>query len=356
MKRITLLIYLIIVSLQLKADGTIQINPFTSGIFTQDDVWNFSFINNESTVVPYVFKIQVNIEGGQLLEVVTPPIMVNPGIFNDFSQARNISIFNYYQNELSASLQNNGFCEYHRLNICIYVYRDAENIIVSNVCQDYTSVSHKSLHLIYPSDRDTIETVTPLLHWTAINIPPASKFKLRIAEVFDSEDAVTAIDINPPYYFDEVPENVFLYPLTAQPLEFNHTYVWQVIAILNDNVIATSEIWTFTIMERSKLNSTDECYRIITKEINNDNYVYDKSIKFTYENRTNEKALNYTIRMADSKESIKNIPAVEITNGLNRVMIPISAISGLSNEKTYLLTVNNKKHESFHLSFKIAKQ
>ncbi len=92
--------------------------------------------------------------------------------------------------------------------------------------------------LIIPRNGDTILITSPVFQWEPATSHPGFKvrYRLKICEILPGQTPTVAIN-NIPLH-EAVIENLtsFIYPNTAQPLELNKNYVWQIQARDKNNI------------------------------------------------------------------------------------------------------------------------
>lgn len=101
--------------------------------------------------------------------------------------------------------------------------------------------------LIYPED--TICEQNPVFTWTPSYQPNSGSqltYNFRLVEILEYQTPYQAIVSNPAYYSeDNIYVTMLNYPISASQLVFGQEYAWQVDAVVNGQVTATSEIATF---------------------------------------------------------------------------------------------------------------
>lgn len=357
MKKILIALLFLIVTLtglvsKMSAQEIIDIPPHTSGIFTQEDLWLFNINNlsnsNEDVSLRVIIVMEKEIP---LVEITIPLFSMPPGLTN-CSQLRAQSIINYFPNDNSQAFMKDNFIHYSSLSFCVSVYKSSENIFNNRFCKEFEAATIRAIQLVVPFNNDSIEVLNPLLQWEGINIPFGIPYRVRVTEIYYGQDPLVAIEMNPPNLEFQSEQNLLIYPPDAQPLKYNNRYAWQVMAIDKSKIMATSEVWVFTIADRQTTEKNNECYRTITKEINNDNYLYASTIKFAFENRTNSKWLKYQIIDLNSNKRLSGMPEVEIDYGLNKISIELSKIKDLKKGQMYMMVVNESGSNSQKLVFK----
>lgn len=130
--------------------------------------------------------------------------------------------------------------------------------------------------LIAPANNDTINILNPLFKWTAPILPSGAKinYKLKIAELIDSQNPSTAITDNLPHFEKKIENKVlFSYPAAAAKFKNGKFYVWQIQAVDEKNKPVTSsdgksEVFSFNYKEiEEEKPDTTQITRYITGNV-----------------------------------------------------------------------------------------
>lgn len=103
--------------------------------------------------------------------------------------------------------------------------------------------------LISVENNDTICEQYPIFTWTPAYQPSSSQilsYNFRMVEVNAFQTTYQAMNSNPYYYSqNDIPITMLNYPTSALALVFGQQYAWQIDAVINNQVMASSEIWSF---------------------------------------------------------------------------------------------------------------
>lgn len=238
---------------------------------------------------------------------------------------------------------------------------------------DHIVIMPTFLQLVSVFDKDTLLEDNPTFMW----IPSSAKqtlgnyeqekefgltYTISIAEVLTNQTPYMAITSNPKFLFVEGLENTLItYPFSARKFEPCKTYAWQVKALVNGQVVTTSEIWTFsTPCERELIISTTpvlvkQSMDLATCDVINNtvNFAYYEEYDVEEHAQLNvkiynskgkliadEKQLNLAVKKGYNTYTLNTCPkGVNILNGENYTLI----ITNSKKEKWYLRIVNNQK-------------
>jgi len=113
------------------------------------------------------------------------------------------------------------------------------------------------INLVDPENNAKIHERNPVFSWI-VNYPFASQltYRIRVAEVKQGQNTVTAITRNNPVYAESnLPQTTTTYPVYGKPLELFQPYAWTVDAYYKGMLLGGAEPWRFTIVEDSVLNA-----------------------------------------------------------------------------------------------------
>lgn len=140
--------------------------------------------------------------------------------------------------------------------VCFDVVDLDNNLLLSNVCANFTIVYPEPPHLIYPANRDSLDgnNLYPVFQWTPVVVPPAYQLRyiIRICEILQGQSPLQALTSNVPHFEDNnIPVSTLVYPVSALSLEDGKRYVWQVQVLDQYNYPPAqnqgkSEIFTFS--------------------------------------------------------------------------------------------------------------
>jgi hypothetical protein len=230
-------------------------------------------------------------------------------------------------------------------------------------CEDIVSDISSFLNLVYPYDKDTIETANPLLTWThsePFNIlSTGDHFRMLVVELSADQSAEAGVIANNPVFLkDYVGSHQVLYPYDARQLEEGKRYGWQVQKLSNGTIIDKTEAWEFTL--KKTIVAADNKYTTLKKKQDGSIYLAsNEKIFFRYTESYTGGTLNYIIlndKMEEMKPEIKNDKIKEEesamkNNGANYYEIDLSSLN--LKKGFYDLEVFGSKNEKYVLKFKV---
>lgn len=211
------------------------------------------------------------------------------------------------------------------------------------------------INLIDPDNNAKIREFNPVLSWV-VNYPFASEltYRLRIAEIKDGQNTVSAITRNNPIYKEgNLRQTSQSYPVYARSLELWQPYAWTVDAYYKDILLGGAEPWRFTIVEDSLLAILPKAsvYVDIKRETNNAIYYAVGEVLIQYQ--LDEK-MKETLKMEITDRNGKQIKSkeAEVRLGDNRIVFQLKGEVNVKHLKSYILTITNRAGNKFVLAFK----
>jgi len=186
----------------------------------------------------------------------TIPISSAPSTIINNTSFFNSSNSQFPQQDLEDKVIRTGRLPEGTYTVCLDIRNSDNQVLVSNVCADFTIVYPEPPHLIYPMNDDSLNANNkyPTFQWTPVIVPPAYQlnYTLKIVEILQGQTPAQALSANIPQYINnQINITSFTYPIDALKLENGKTYAWQVQALDQFGLPPAqnqgkSEIFTFT--------------------------------------------------------------------------------------------------------------
>ncbi|HTA81449.1 MAG TPA: hypothetical protein VK783_00815, partial [Bacteroidia bacterium] len=141
------------------------------------------------------------------------------------------------------------------------------------------------------------------------------------------------------------------YQVTAQTLNPDVTYAWQVGASYEDYNLGTTDIWTFTVKPSPPPPTDDVIYPVATKISDGHFYITKGIFRFVYNNKANDKKLKYVIMRMGKREALKALPEIEIKPGVNELQIDARHNTGMKEKQYYDLEITDSKGQVYKLLY-----
>lgn len=359
LKTASLITFLIVIGLKSYSQIKIISSSFSSYNVSPESMCGINYSNNSNEVSAIIIARIINIQGAEVVKVISNPLILKKGVFNTLQSGLKISSTNYLNTSVSEFVKL-----YHQLpsgkyNYCVTIkINDAPE---DELCDDIESENSSYLTLINPIDKDTIETLNPVLIWNhseSFNILQQGEyFRMVVTEIKGDQGAESAINTNNPLLQQNfLNKHNVLYPFDAPKLVSGGRYAWQVQKLVNGVITNKTEAWEFILKaKRTPVKIVVE----ITPKLNVSPYVVvDDKIYFVFKEEyvSSDQKLNAMILSEDGKEvklesNGKTSSASVTQTGPNRYEVDLRGL-GLK-EGYYNLNVLNEKKQTFLLKFKI---
>jgi len=326
---------------------------------TPNSLSQISVSNSGASGTAIIEVVLLNTANQTLLTAKSTPLEIKSGV----------TIFGYHNLKFSSiiyatSPQGNFVKNIHRLpsggfNYCVKLTPIVGIEDGDELCQSISAVEDENLYLINPNDEDVIETVTPILLWMHTEpfnlLSPGEFFRMTLAEVKTGQAPAEAILINNPIFVkNHVSKHQVQYPLDAKKLAFGKTYAWMVQKISNGNILASTEIWSFSL--ENKPNPKEHMYIALKTKLDGSvYYVQDDMVYFRFDERYkssavdckiyNEKREVITPSLSNEQENEEDVKAAGY-NSYEMDLKPYKLKKGY-----YTLEALNEKKEKYYLKF-----
>lgn len=229
--------------------GSAVVNEFN---VRPSQLFNVTVVSPGVSGTVYLRARVVNSGGSVVLSAETQALNIKPGanVFNGNS----IQLKNYTYGSIPQGqyLKSNGRLSSGLYNICIELVPLTGVEEGDEYCQQLNSSENEFIDLVFPSDKDTIETKNPVLTWThseAFNLLAEGEFFiLTLVEKQEDQSAEAAVQSNIPIFVKSyLTAHQIPYGIDAKDLEEGKTYAWNVKKMSNGMVINRTESWEFTI-------------------------------------------------------------------------------------------------------------
>ncbi|MFN3342288.1 MAG: hypothetical protein ACK40M_06295 [Flavobacteriales bacterium] len=335
---------------------------------TPEALCQVNILNGTSSEMQVTLEAKLlNSTGENVLVVKTNPFRLVTGMNNGFQLNYSIQSSIYSGSGQAGYIRTTHTLPSGNFKYCVSVVAlSAEG--GDDYCEDMVSDISSFLNLVFPYDKDTIDTPYPLLTWThsePFNILAQGEyFRMIVVELSADQGAESGIAANNPVYFKNyLFTHQDQYPFDAKELQDGKRYGWQVQKISNGTVIDKTEAWEFTL--RKSVLKPDNKYSTLKKKHDGSFYVaQNDKIFFRFEESYVSGELKCRIldeKRNEIKPEVTNEKSVLVqTNGVNVKSTGANYYEiDLQELKLkpgyYELEVINAKKEKFVLRFQIEK-
>ncbi len=344
------------------AIATFQIEAFS---ISASSIGQAVVMNSEPANVEAQFEMIVrDADGGQVLLVKTNSVTLKPGV-NFLSQTPlSFERVEYGTGSRARYLKQNGFVPSGKYFYCLYVSNMSETGRIDEQCDELVSDFMMQLNLVYPADKDTIETSNPVLVWNHDEpfdqVSSNGFYRIVVCEIGDNQNPESAIIANRPVFIkDFLNSHSIQYPFDAIKLVTGKRYAWQVQKIDNTALIARTETWEFVLRPPDEIPAP--MYAVVKtkpeagafKPVGNKLYFkfeedYHSSGTLTYQVRDDQKKL-VSMEPVNQRGNQTGSGASMKFNGDNRYEVDLNAYNLKAGY--YLLELKNEKKQVFYLKF-----
>lgn len=217
--------------------------------------------------------------------------------------------------------------------------------------------------LISVENGDTICETNPVFTWTPAVQPSGSSpltYTFKMVEVQPFQSSYQAMMSNPYYYSQyDIPITMHNYPISAQPLVLNQQYAWMVDAVINNQVAASSEIWTYVYgcPQDTIIDSIPRLPYVKLRQ-ENDGGIAKLVNKYLYVNYTERYSpgenakLKYTVYNVTNHEymPVSNVE-LDVIEGENNYVISTCGDGLNLPDGSYIFEVKSVKGEKWYMRF-----
>lgn len=338
----------------------ISIIPGSDYTFANRAQWQVLVTNSSGQTIRTLFHgLVTEAQDGIIYEVRSEPRDILPGTTtfstNYFVGLDPFTVINENLNYQNYAIQTNGLPA-GDYEICITAFSFTDQSELGTNCYQY-SVDHFSPPvLVSPEDRDTVSQDFPFFTW----LPPAPTngknftYTLFLYEMQNKQTPVSAVQLNPAYYEKKgIGMTMAQYGINARKLRQGMRYAWKVSAELNNQTVATSEVWSFVFWMGPSVGELPDKpskpepknkrllgipYLELEVDVKADFSVLDRGLlSFRYEHKSTTptaglRILNMNGQMVFSKR-------LEVNNGSNYFSAPVSEYGSLKVGEVYELQV-----------------
>ena len=344
----------------------LQLPP--AGIVTKEQLWNLSLVNPSGQDLSVQLEMQLtDVSNNQrVLSGITKEFILPKGV----KQVRQADIMPISYNVINTSYpvdaNSTGFLPTGIYNVCFSVITiDVHgNEILSDECETIEIEPLGPPALVLPSDMEEVDVARPLFTWTPpapVNLFSRLNYDFTLVEILPTQTPADAIQQNIPLCFvNDINFTNFQYPATLRELDTSKLYAWRVKAKNNTQVVANSEIWSFTVLNREVANKQSKAYSDYTKLVKQQDpspVVCKRSLNYEYDNEINDTSVILNIYDITGPRRSKVLEINEFLDlGRNFKNISLLDIPGFVPGRVYLLELINSKKEKWHMKFEFKKK
>lgn len=295
-------------------------------------------------------------EEGTLLSILTvylTKVTLMPGS-NDISRFREYVNRIFYDNELSNIIRNTGAFAPASYSICYQFIPDDKllPVIETEQCFFALVTPRTPLTLIQPID--TICEYKPGFIWLGRKASSQNvAFKVICAPVNKDQSPEEALQNNSPVFnqllYRQI--NQMGFPGGSPVLKEGKKYAWQVFEVAGNNVLNSSEIFSFVVGCKTEEDNLVESFAEIKSFYTGRKYYFTSSVNFSFINPYSEKKLLYDIIHVATQKKLTNLPEIKMNKGLNMIKLSTEDIKGLQKNEQYKIEIYNLATTVHYINF-----
>ncbi len=340
----------------------IQLMPYN---ITPDALIAASVMNNGSAQQVQMISKFYNFNNELLITVKSNPFSLKQGLNSPFDGSRSIAGTEFSSGQQASYIKTTRALPSGTFKICINVIQTSTSESLDEFCDEIESNFNQYLYLVYPADKDTVETSTPILTWSHSEpfsvLSQGEYYRMVVSDIKSDQGPDAAVTVNTPLMAKNyVITHTLQYPYDAKELIPGNHYAWQVQKMANGVVTNKTEAWEFIV--RKKPEEKEIKYVALKQRVDasyytaNNGKVYFKFIE-EYNSQGN---ISVIIKSDDGKEYPVSISKDEKNNsnetsskikiiGDNRFILDLNT----QNIKPgfYIMQVKNEKKDTYLLKF-----
>jgi hypothetical protein len=192
-------------------------------------------------------------------------------------------------------------------------------------------------------------------------------YTLTIYELQNVQTVLSSVQTNPAFYERKgIPTTIVQYGINARNLRPGYRYAWKVSAEVNNQTVASSEVWSFvyckndvvttdTTKKKKEVKNLPKSgipYLEPSAEVNNSFSTLDRGLlSFLYLHSTSTPTVG--MRILDMKGSMVYSKVLEVSYGNNYFSAPLTDYSGLKPSELYELQIVDMNGAIKKLRFKV---
>jgi len=317
-----------------------------------------SIMNNKEAVQVVMEAKIISAQNGVIMDVVSAPFLLKKGMIVTSQMSINVVSVSYGSNDQGNFLKTSHTLPSGKYSYCAFIKATDVN---DEYCTDLESDNSAFLFLVYPPDKDVIDTKNPVLVWTHSDPFSANSqsefYRMLVVDLKKDQSPEAAVNTNVPVYMKNyLTSHQVQYPIDAKELQAGNSYAWQIQKISGGAISNKTEAWEFKLKAPEPVKENK--YAVMKKTLDASFYLAENNkIYFRFDEGYASNDLHYKI--LDEKQQVVSaqkstgkgdrVKMDVVKTGYNQFMIDLSEYkigSGL-----YVLEVTNEKKELYKLKF-----
>lgn len=341
---------------------SIQLQPFN---ITPESMMSAAIMNSSSEQQVETVSKLYNFNNELLLTVKSAPFNLKQGLNSSFDGFRKAATIEYTSGNQSNYIKTTHGLPSGTFRICVDLVLSKTTEVLDQFCDEVESEFNQYLYLVFPADKDTIESTTPLLSWTHSEpfsvLSQGEYYRMILTEIKDKQSAQEALDLNAPMMSKNyLTTHNLQYPYDAAQLQEGKKYSWQVQKLVNGVVTNKTEAWEFFYRKRPE--DKEVKYVALQRTVGAGFYTaYNAKIYFRFSEEYNSSGnIMASIKADDgSKVSVNIVKDEQKASSASDANIKMIGdnrfVLDLNKENIkpgyYIFEVRNEKKDTYYLKF-----
>jgi hypothetical protein len=264
--RVFVLLLLMASSQQIIAQQ-IQINIIPGNDYTlaRRDEWKVLVNNTTNQTINVFFRgLATEAVRGKVYETLSRARLIGPGL-STFSTNNYVGLDPFQtvfedQSLRQYAIQTNGLPA-GDYELCITAYSASDSTELGYNCANFSADYFSPPVLVAPDDKDTVCEKYPFFSW----LPPVPNsgqnftYTLYLYELQNVQTIASSVQNNPAYYERKgILNPIVQYGINARNMREGQRYAWKVSAEVNNQTVATSELWSFVYCKANPFSAVTD--------------------------------------------------------------------------------------------------
>lgn len=344
---------------------TLQVPPV--GVVQKNQLWNMVLVNGSTA--PFNAEVAITLlNAADNIPVMTATgrtVALTKGArqlkYADFSPVN----YKYLSAVFNGDLRPEGFLPAGNYTACYTVSRWITDYteVVAEECINLEIQPLSPPVLNTPPDGEVLDIRAPQFTWlppSPIQLMGDLNYDIVVTKIGTGQSAISAVQQNIPVYnTGRYRKNFLNYPASATLLDTGVNYAWCVVARNGSQVIAQSDVWTFSVKGYQPTATEREGASFIRlqRELNTAEATCIGDVRLAYQNDAADSLVRFTIQALEDVQHHQLIEGtLPVTAGLNLLATDAAVKKQLENGKRYLFQLYNSRNESWQTKFLYFKQ
>lgn len=328
-----------------------------------DNLWmaNYSHENNMGDVVSVDLELRKN--GRLVYRATSNPIVLTSRFQVLNPKQSGLEKETFLDAQIGMFIRNSNTLPSGSYAACIVV--ESQEVSTGNSpeirsCIEFSIELDSRLRLTHiPNGQEVSKNELPMFIWSFLSPSVATsevQYTLTVSEILEGQSKEEAILRNMPLLVEKgLLASSFQYPIDAQGLKEDKKYAWCVQANASDLLLATSEVWGFSVegTTEKKENSVSMPY-LDLEELRSNELVNIKGDKFNIKidySLKGTRELSFEIVDAKGRSLKPSLAPLEISYGSNYLSLDLAALKKLKVNHEYELIITGLEESDLKVNF-----